>query len=79
MKPPREELPLCCYDGHHLRRFLPVPETPAEEALVAAYDDATDFPTDDEVAEAVRRFTEDGPTTETWEWVRRARDRQIDA
>lgn len=80
MKPPRMPLgEYCgCPDGRHVRRFLPQPETPAEEELIATYDAAYIWADAVDLIEAIERFTRDGVTAENLEWARGFEDRSLD-
>lgn len=81
MKPPSHPLDYYCecQDGRHVRRVLPVPETPAEEALIAAYDDAVSLAVPrDELTEAIERFMATGATDENLAWATQADERILD-
>lgn len=75
MEPPNQRFdPWCCpHSGSHLRRFLPIPETPEEEELIAAYDWVAMFSVDDVEEAKVRLMS--GPTPENWDWVRNTENR----
>jgi hypothetical protein len=67
-----------CPNGRHVHRFLPQPETPAEEELIAAYDEAYIWPDMVDLTEAVERFTRDGATAENLAWAAGFEDRSLD-
>lgn len=80
MKPPRMSLDeyCACPDGRHVRRFLPQPETPAEEELIAAYSEAYIWPDVVDLVEAIERFMRDGATAENLAWAAGFEDRSLD-
>lgn len=80
MKPPRVPLDQYCEcpDGRHARRFLPEPETPDEEALISAYDNAYNLVCRDDLVEAIERFTTTGATEENLAWAAQTDDRILD-
>lgn len=81
MKPPVSHLDTYCecQDGRHVRYVLPVAETPAEEALLGAYDNAISFAAGrEELAEAIDRFMTTGPTPENLAWAVQADERILD-
>lgn len=80
MKPPRMPLEeYCeCPDGRHVRRFLPQPETPEEEALIKAYDNAYNWADVADLTEAIERFMRDGATDENMAWAQQTEDRSLD-
>jgi hypothetical protein len=80
MRPPKMSIDeyCACPDGRHVHRFLPVPETPEERALIAAYDSAYIWPDLVDLTEAIERFTRDGATAENMTWASGFEDRSLD-